>query len=204
LSEEDVSQDEFADDSQDRGNENGSPTKTSISKVAVKVAAWKPKRKGKKEMTAESSMFQTATNVMTELKDAALASNKPTNKDDDAFDVFGKYVASELRAIEFPDIRQSIKRKIPMAVLEGQESELMMKSQKNAMVSPIQHARIPEATYYFPLTIGTPNNFASQSSYRQTNITPRDRSTNAPSTQHTASMTSDILANVMYETFSNT
>ena len=46
----------------------------------------------------------------------------------DGLDVFGKYVAAELRSLQSEQIRSQIKREISRAILQGQEKDEKMKS----------------------------------------------------------------------------
>lgn len=175
--------------------------------IAAKVSSWNPKKKSAK--SAESSMFQTATNALNELKDVALqASNSNTQTDKvDALDVFGKCVASELRGIVSPEVRQSVKRKIMMALLDGQETDLTMKNRKpvaTPIPAPIPHAETHSATY-FPLTVGNPNinlrSSGERSSFR--NVTPSYPLLPSDQSMPTGSATADIIGQAMFETFGN-
>ena len=153
-------------------------------------------------------MLHSAADALTELKDAVVSSNmnagtSTTTQNDDQFDIFGKFVASEMRGLKHADIRQGVKRKISMALLDAQESELGRNTQFTRNVGPPQHlndAIFPPGKHYGfnnqPSSIMTHN--GQPGSQDVVNVS---RPTSNASSMGSSN---DILSNAMMQTFYST
>ncbi|XP_064652903.1 uncharacterized protein LOC135503313 [Lineus longissimus] len=195
--------DDYGQELHDESPRPGTPSVGYSAKPCTSQEPSRPKPRAKKSRSVEESMLHTAADALTELKDAVVSSNMneststPT-QNEDQFDIFGKFVACEMRSLQHADIRQSAKRKINMALLDAQESELGRNTQLTRRVPPkhINNATVPPGKHGYnqQCSIMTYNGQPSRKDF------PNVTTSNACSMGNTA----DILGNAMMQTFYST